>query len=106
MKKLILIAAIAAVSPACSILTPDYGKIEPVDHISHLLKGEPFGPRTEEDTITQSNILAGWERPFGPRSYIEIGVGWMWKDRGFTGGPFTATARAGKKICFKPEKCE
>ena len=92
----------------CSLLSPlapHYGKAEPLDHLSHIQAGEPFGPKTEEDTVTQSNFMLGWERVFGQRSYLELGMGYMWQDSGFHGPRWTTTVRAGKKICFQVDKC-
>jgi hypothetical protein len=66
-----------------------------LDHDSHPFDGVPFGPRTEEDSLTQVSGIASWRHG---RAYVEVGTGYNLRGRnggGFYGSPWTGTARAG-----------
>jgi hypothetical protein len=66
-----------------------------VEHVSHPLAGQPFGPRTDEDALTQAHALASWRRGVG---YVEAGIGWNLRGEGgggFYGPALTGTVRAG-----------
>ena len=104
MKNWVLTGLIISSTAGCS-LAPTYLNLQPIDHVSHLTAGPPFGRRTEEDTLNQTNLLLGWNSKSG-RTYLETGIGYMWKDSGFYGPRFTASLRVGTKICLKQEKCQ
>lgn len=69
-----------------------------LDHDSHPFDGVPFGPRLEEDSLTQVTAIASWRRG---RTYVEVGTGYNLRGRdggGFYGSPWTGTVRAGYVI--------
>jgi hypothetical protein len=77
----------------CSI-APHTTRIE-LEHISHPLSGRPFGPRFEEDSLNQLNVLGRWRRG---RIYVEQGLGYNLRGRhggGFYGPGLTYTGRVG-----------
>lgn len=61
-------------------------------HVSHPLKGPPFGPVTEEDSLDVLNACG--ERKRG-RMFVEMCLGYRLTDGGFYGDDFIYTARFG-----------
>jgi hypothetical protein len=81
------IALIAAVSAAgCTTVSVD------TMHVSHPLKGTPFGPANEEDTLDVIGVTA--RKEFG-RMYIEHSLQYRYIDGGFYGDDFIYTGRVG-----------
>jgi hypothetical protein len=73
----------------CSTLSAE------VSHVSHPLRGEPFGPSYEEDTLDTVGIVS--RREYG-RVYVEQGLHYRWRDGGFYGDDFVYTGRVGVQL--------
>ena len=63
-----------------------------LEHVSHPFAGPPFGPMTEEDSLTQINYCKGTNRN---RWYVENCLGMKIGDTGFYGPRLTYTGRIG-----------
>lgn len=61
-------------------------------HVSHPLRGAPFGPASEEDTLDVIGVTA--RREFG-KLYIEHSLQYRYIDGGFYGDDFIYTGRVG-----------
>lgn len=61
-------------------------------HVSHPLRGEPFGPAYEEDTLDVIGVTA--RKEYG-RFYIEQSLQYRYIDGGFYGDDFIYTGRVG-----------
>lgn len=85
----VLFVAVVALCSGCSTISAE------VSHVSHPLRGEPFGPATEEDTLDSVGIVA--RREYG-RVYIEQGLAYRLRDGGFYGDDFVYTGRIGVKL--------
>lgn len=59
-------------------------------HVSHPLKGFPFGPSTEEDTLDVADIECEWKRG---RYTVELSLGYQLADGGFAGDDFIFRSR-------------
>lgn len=82
----------------CQTLIPDRGNIE-FEHISHPGSGWPFGPSTEEATLTQFAGTLTWETDIG---YLSTGLGYNIDRSGdFYGSRVTGSFRIGKEFRFK-----
>lgn len=65
-------------------------------HVSHPLRGPPFGPTTEEDSLDVLQITG--RKEFGNRVYIQQSLGYRYVDGGFYGDDFIYTGTIGVKI--------
>ena len=81
----------AALLSGCASITPHYSSTE-WEHVSHPAVGPPFGPRSEEDSLDQLNLVMGWKYK---RCYAEITTGYRLTDGGFYGPNWTGGVRAG-----------
>jgi hypothetical protein len=66
-----------------------------VSHVSHPLRGEPFGPMNEEDTLDTVGFVS--RREYG-RVYVEHGLAYRWRDGGFYGDDFIYQGRVGVQL--------
>lgn len=64
-------------------------------HVSHPLRGEPFGPRSEEDSLDTIGACAQWERG---RVSFDTGLGYRYRDGGFYGDDFIFEGRVSVKL--------
>src|SRR5688572_13497761 len=73
----------------CSTLSAE------VSHVSHPLRGAPFGPEWEEDTLDTVGVVA--RRDYG-RVYVEQSLAYRWRDGGFYGDDFIYQGRIGVQL--------
>lgn len=85
--------ALMLLAGGCSVQRPQV-RLE-LEHVSHPLAGWPFGPSTEEDALTQANVMLEWERG---RVRVEQGLGYRLMDQGFYGPELTYTGRVSVRI--------
>lgn len=67
-------------------------------HVSHPLKGYPFGPSNEEDTLDTVDLTG--VRESGPWR-LEATLGYVYADGGFYGDDFVFIGRVAYKIWEK-----
>lgn len=67
-------------------------------HTSHPLRGEPFGPAYEEDTLDTIGLVA--RKEYG-RVYVEHGLAYKWRDGGVYGDDFVYSGRIGVRLFGK-----
>ncbi len=92
MKNVILLLSCVLFLSGCTSLSAE------LMHVSHPLKGPPFGPTTEEDSL---NVLqACGERGTG-RFYVEMCLGHRMGNGGFYGDDFIYTGRFGVRKEFR-----
>lgn len=92
MKYLMLIPLLAG----CSVL-PDRLDLE-AEHISHPAVGWPVSPSSDEDGLSQVQVIARWQS--GPL-YMQHGLGYNLQGRdggGFYGPGLTYTGRIGVQL--------
>lgn len=96
MRVAIFATLVALLATGCSSLLPNAARVE-IEHVSHPMAGPPFGPRNEEDALSQLNILVRWQQSAW---YAESGLGYKLEDSGMYGPRLTFTARVGREIRF------
>jgi len=97
MKGLIAIAALALTG---CVSMPDRINAE-LEHVSHPLAGWPINASSNEDGLTQANLIARWQTG---RFYVEHGLGWNVQGQnggGFYGPELTYTGRVGVTLWSK-----
>lgn len=80
------VALLAVALTGCTTVSVD------TMHVSHPLKGYPFGPSNEEDTLDVLGVTA--RKEFG-KMYIEHSLQYRYIDGGFAGDDFIYTGRVG-----------
>lgn len=94
--RIVCLAALAL--SGCSILpAPEYVS-GCTTHVSHPLRGQPFGPKEEEDSLNTVGACTHWERG---RVTIDMGLGYSYTDSGFYGDDFVYQGTIGYKLWEK-----
>lgn len=88
--KLLALSAILLIS-GCTSLSGE------ISHISHPLRGPPFGPITEEDSLEVAQLCARRE---SKRFFVENCLGYRLTDGGFYGDDFIYSGRFGVRVEF------
>lgn len=91
----VLAAGLLALLQACAIVPAPTACFANYDHVSHPLRGEPFGPPTEEDALDSLGTTCRWEKD---RLFFESGLSYMWPGSDLYGDDLLFNGRVAYKI--------
>jgi hypothetical protein len=101
MRRIALLAAVAAASLSGCAVVPD--RLDAcVTHVSHPLRGAPFGPANEEDALDTVGACAEWQ--VSDRVTIDQSLAYKYADGGFYGDDFVYLGRVRVKLWSKEER--
>jgi hypothetical protein len=91
----VLVALVLLVTCSGCVIAPPSSVDVGWSHTSHPLRGAPFGPANEEDSLDTLGFRTRWD---SGRTFVETGLSYRLRDGGFYGDDFIFESRVGVKL--------